>query len=88
MLDFIYNIALLWSALLAATLVWIMARSRSFLNRILALDVLSLVIISMLALLAYRNNAVWYLDAALTLALLAFIGTLAAARYHRQRGPT
>lgn len=86
--DVIYTLALTWLALLVAALLVIMARSRSFLNRILALDVLSLVMIGILALIAYQSRSAYYLDAALALALLAFIGTLAAAGYHRHRGRT
>lgn len=75
--------AFVWLALLFAVLLVLIARSKSSLRRILAFDVLSLVIIGMLAIIAYGQDSVFYLDAALALALLAFISTIAAVSYRR-----
>jgi multicomponent Na+:H+ antiporter subunit F len=58
-------------------------RARSQMVRVLALDTFTLVQVSLLGLLAYHQQAVFYLDAALMLSLLSFVGTLAAARYYR-----
>ena len=57
-------------------------RARSALRRILALDVLTLILIALLILYADASQTAYYLDAALALALLSFIATLAAVRYH------
>jgi multicomponent Na+:H+ antiporter subunit F len=54
-------------------------------GRILALDVLTLILVALLVLYGDANRSAYYLDAALILALLAFVGTLAAARYYGER---
>ena len=84
-MDYIFalQIALGWLLALFLVLLLIVARANSFLNRILALDTLSLVMIAILAVIAQFRAASFYLDAALALALLSFIGTLAAVHYHK-----
>ena len=77
------TIAIVWLAVLFAVLLILIARPQSSLQRILAFDVLSLVIVGMLAMIAYHQASVFYLDAALALALLAFISTIAAVSYKR-----
>jgi multicomponent Na+:H+ antiporter subunit F len=51
-------------------------------TRILALDTLTLILVAFLALSADAADESYALDAALILALLSFVGTLAAARYY------
>ena len=79
----ILNAAVIWLLLLFLALVVIVARSYSFLNRILALDTASLVVIALLAVIAQLRESMFYLDAALALALLSFVGTLAAVHYKK-----
>lgn len=75
-------LAMLWiAALLGVTLVVVLV-TRSALTRILALDTLTLILIAFLALYDDSVDASYAHDAALVLALLAFVGTLAAARYY------
>lgn len=71
-----------WTTALLGVLVVIIVRSRSMMVRILALDTLTSVLIALLGLFSAATGSSYYLDAALVLALLAFIGTLAAACYH------
>lgn len=54
-------------------------------SRILALDTLILVLIALLTLFSILEQVPYFLDAALILAVLGFIATLAAARYHARR---
>ena len=54
-------------------------------GRILALDTLTLILTALLVLYGTAGRTSYYLDVALVLALLAFIGTLAAARYYGER---
>jgi multicomponent Na+:H+ antiporter subunit F len=54
-------------------------------GRILALDMLTLILVVLLVLYGDAERTPYYLDAALILALLAFVGTLAAARYFGER---
>ena len=54
-------------------------------GRILALDMLTLILTALLVLYGTAERTSYYLDVALVLALLAFVGTLAAARYYGER---
>ena len=73
--------ATLWiAALLAVVLVQVIA-TRSALTRILALDTLSMLLIALLAVYAHTTRSSYALDAALVLAALSFVGTVAAARF-------
>ncbi len=78
----VFYLATIWIIiLLGVTAIWII-RARSPSDRILALDTLTLILIALLTLFAHAHRSPFYLDAAIALALLAFIGTLAAARYY------
>lgn len=77
----------MWVAILLGVVVVRLARARSNGERILALDLLTLVLIGMLALVAGEDRRSYPLDAALALALLSFVATLAACRYHENRRP-
>ena len=78
--------ATLWIAgLLGVTLIFVIV-TRSALTRILALDTLTLILIAFLALSTDAADTSHALDAALVLALLSFVGTLAAARYYSRGG--
>jgi multicomponent Na+:H+ antiporter subunit F len=57
-------------------------RAETRVERILALDLLTLLLIALIALLSGALRTPYYMDAALILALLAFVGTVTAARYH------
>jgi multisubunit Na+/H+ antiporter MnhF subunit len=74
--------ATIWLATLLGILLVFAIVIRSALTRILALDTLTLVLIAFLALAAARDRSGYALDAALVVALLAFVGTIAAARYY------
>ena len=77
----VYYAATLWLALLIGVDVVLTLRAPKISLRILALDVVTTLLVGLLALFAGGRNSANYLDAALVLALLAFVGTLAAARY-------
>jgi multicomponent Na+:H+ antiporter subunit F len=79
--DVVLSVALGWAVLLLGGGGVLLLRARDALHRILALDVLVTVVIVMLALLSYRRDVSYYIDAALALALLSFTATLAAARH-------
>lgn len=53
----------------------------------MAFDLLASIVIALLALLSYLRHTSYYLDAALALALLSFVSTLAAARHYAEGGP-
>ena len=83
--EIVFYFAAAWMTGLLAISVAAVIKVRSTAGRILALDMLTLILVALLVLYADANRSPYYLDAALILALLAFIGTVAAARYHGQR---
>jgi multicomponent Na+:H+ antiporter subunit F len=77
----VFYLAVTWLAVLLGVLVYVVVRSRSTGTRILAADTLTLILIVLLVLVSHAARSPYYLDAALALALLSFVGTLAAGRY-------
>ncbi len=80
----VFDLAAVWMTGLLGISVVVVIRARTAMGRILALDMLTLILIAFLILYADANRAPFYLDAALALALLSFVATLAAARYHSE----
>ena len=83
----IFYVGIAWLALLLGVTVLVVARAESMAARIRALDLLTLVLIGVLALTAGRVGRSFALDAALALALLSFVATLAACRFYESRRP-
>ncbi|ABG06050.1 Membrane bound protein complex subunit mbxB [Rubrobacter xylanophilus DSM 9941] len=81
----VFYAASVWMALLLLASVYAVIRIPSATGRILALDTLTLVMVGILVLFVDAFRTPYFLDAALILALLAFVGTVAAARYHSER---
>jgi len=53
----------------------------TFPDRVVAIDMLILVLIALLTIFGLYENATVYVDAAVSLAVLSFVGTIALARY-------
>jgi multicomponent Na+:H+ antiporter subunit F len=85
--DLVFYAGIGWLAILLGVTVLVVVRAPATASRILALDLLTLVLIGLLALAAGEDRRSYALDAALALALLSFVGTLAACRYHEDRRP-
>jgi len=85
--EVVFQVATIWLALLAVPCAVLVLRARSAASRILALDTLVLVLIGMLVLWSDAEGVAFFLDAALLLSLLAFMGTLVAARFYGEGGP-
>ncbi len=83
--EIVFYVAAAWTTMLLAVAVVGVIRVPTTAGRILALDTLTLVLVAFLVLYGNARDTSYYLDAALILALLAFIGTLAAARYYGER---
>ncbi len=81
----VYYIAMVWMTGLLCVCIGLVVRARSALMRVLALDSLALVLIALLVLYSTTTGKGYYIDAAIMLALLSFIGSVAAARYHSER---
>ena len=80
----VFYVAALWMTGLLVVSVGLVIRARSSLSRILALDMLILILIALLVLLSDANRVSYYLDAARVLALLSFVTTIGAARFHSE----
>ena len=74
-----------WMTVLLVVSVIATIQLRDTAGRILALDTLTLILVGLLVLFSDAFRTAYYLDAALILALLAFVSTIAAARYHGER---
>ncbi len=85
MLAVTFYLAFAWMTVLLGVGLVAVARLRTTTSRILALDTLTLILVALLVLYGGAQRSPYYLDAALVLSLLAFLGTLAAARYHGER---
>lgn len=80
-------IALAWVTLLLVAGGVVMLRAGGVVQRIVALDLLAVLVVALLALLSYLRDESYYFDAAVALALLSFVATVAAARYLETGGP-
>lgn len=76
----IVETVLVWLTLLLAAIGIFAIKARSDAVRLLAVDAITLVLVAILALFSIMNQQSYYLDAALALALVSFISTVAAAR--------
>jgi multicomponent Na+:H+ antiporter subunit F len=65
----------------------VLLRARDVLERVVALDLLTVICVMLLALLSYLREVSYYLDAALALAALSFVATLAAVKSDGGGGP-
>jgi multicomponent Na+:H+ antiporter subunit F len=85
--DVVFYVALVWMAVLLGACVLLVARGGTLTERIVAIDLLVLVLVGLLALVAGEDQRAYALDAALALALLSFIATLTSSRYAADRRP-
>lgn len=85
--DVVLAVAVAWATLLLLGGGVLLLRARDTLHRVLALDVLVAMVVGFLALLSYLRETSYYIDAALALALLSFIATVASARHVSRGGP-
>jgi multicomponent Na+:H+ antiporter subunit F len=79
--------ALAWMCVLLFASILLVVRAQSALGRLLALDMLALILVALLILSADSSGRAVYLDAALALAVVSFAATLAGARYHAAGRP-
>ena len=76
---------IVWQLALAATLAAYMLRVRDIVTRALVMDVLSLIVVSAVALVGIHRDEPGYLDIALVLSMLSFVQTVATARLAEAR---
>ena len=80
------TVALAMIAVTAALCVGALVRDRSVADRIVALDLLLLTIVSGIAVFTARTGDGTYLDVLVVAALLGFVGTVTVARFIERRG--
>ena len=80
------DIALVAIAAAAVLCVAALVRARSLADRIVALDLLLLMVVSGIAAGAARSRDGTYLDVLVVSALLGFVGTVTVARFIERRG--
>jgi multicomponent Na+:H+ antiporter subunit F len=78
----VFLVAALWLVLLVIACAALVLRARSTASRIMALDTLVLILIGLLVLWSDAEGVSHYMDAALLLAVLGFVATLAAAGFY------
>ena len=83
--EIVFYAAFAWMTVLLVVSAAAVIRPRSTASRILALDTLTLILVALLVLYAAANRSSYYMDAAVILSLVAFVGTLVFARYHGER---
>jgi multicomponent Na+:H+ antiporter subunit F len=76
----VVTVAAVWMTVLLAVTVVFATRVESNVVRILAIDLMTLILVGVLVLYSAAIQQPHYLDAALVLALVSFVGTVAAAR--------
>jgi multicomponent Na+:H+ antiporter subunit F len=71
---------------LALLLVFVrLARGPSLADRVIALDLIAVLAVGLIAMVTLETNQPVFLDAAIVLALVAFLGTVAFGRYLERR---
>lgn len=83
--EIVFYFAFVWMTVLLGVSVAAVILLRSTAGRILALDMLTLILIALLVLYADANRSPYFMDAALVLSLLAFAATVALSRYFGER---
>lgn len=83
----VFFVAVTWMTVLLVATVILVARGHGTLSRLLALDTVALILVALFILYAEANRRATYLDAALALAVVSFVATLAAARHETEGGP-
>jgi multisubunit Na+/H+ antiporter MnhF subunit len=80
-LTYVLYLALLVHIGLLAVVLWRVWRGENVIDRLMGADLLNTLVLSVLALLALIERDSIYIDVALGLAALGFIGTIALAKY-------
>ncbi len=70
-----------------AMLLWRLAKGPSAADRVIAMDLMSVLVVAFLVVLSIYTGKTTYLDVAIAYACIAFLGTIALARFIHRRGP-
>jgi multicomponent Na+:H+ antiporter subunit F len=67
-------------------LLWRMAKGPTAADRVIAMDLMSVLVVAFLIVLSIYTGKTTYLDVAIAYACIAFLGTIALARFIHRRG--
>ena len=81
MADIIYNIAAVIALVGIAISFLRLLKGPTSSDRVVALDGMTIISISLIVYIAYFSNRIIYLDVAIVYGLISFIGVIAIARY-------
>ncbi|MEA1973528.1 MAG: monovalent cation/H+ antiporter complex subunit F [Candidatus Cloacimonadota bacterium] len=81
MANSIYSISAIITLISVAIAFIRMVKGPTLADRVVAMDGMTIIVISLIVYLAYFLNRIIYLDVALVYALVSFIGVIAIARY-------
>ena len=82
MINLMLNAALVFAGAGLILATWRLLRGPDAPNRVVALDVLTLITMPLMVAVAVINGRAIYLDVSLVYAVLAFLGVIALARYY------
>lgn len=80
--ELVLDIGIVWLIVLLGACTVRIVKAPSAIGRVLALDTLVLVLIGLLVLYSISEDVSYFLDAALILAVLGFVATVASGRFH------
>jgi multisubunit Na+/H+ antiporter MnhF subunit len=81
LLENVLNISLAIHVILLGMAVWRVGRGENLIDRLIGVDMAATLILAMLVLVSLITRNVIYIDIALAMAALGFIGIIALARY-------
>ena len=86
MFELLLNASLGLLPLAALISVWQVIRGPTLPDRVVALDLLGILVVCFAVVRAARTGSAWFLDVAIVIALISFVGTIAYAKYIESAG--
>lgn len=81
MADILYNVSAVIALIAIVLAGWRLLKGPNVADRVVALDVITIISISLIVYIASLAQRIIYLDVAMVYALISFIGVVAVARY-------
>jgi len=79
--DILYNVSAVIALIAIVLAGWRLLKGPNVADRVVALDVITIISISLIVYIASLAQRIIYLDVAMVYALISFIGVVAVARY-------
>lgn len=86
MSDVVLGLGQVWLLILIAAAMFVVVKGSTATRRVLALEMASFLLLALLVVFAIDRSSSYYLDAALVLGLLGFLGTQRLARHLIEEG--